>query len=44
MSNINAAIGREERIRTSDLGVPNAALYQTEPLPDFIVKGKVICK
>ena len=27
--------GREERIRTSDPSVPNAVLYQTEPLPDF---------
>ncbi len=28
--------GREERIRTSDPSVPNAVLYQTEPLPDTI--------
>ncbi len=27
--------GREERIRTSDPSVPNAVLYQTEPLPDL---------
>ena len=27
-------IGRGERIRTSDLSVPNAALYQAEPRPD----------
>ena len=27
-------IGRGERIRTSDLCVPNAALYQAEPRPD----------
>src|SRR6056297_3331914 len=26
--------GRDERIRTSGLRVPNAALYQTEPHPD----------
>ncbi len=26
--------GREERIRTSDPSVPNAVLYQTEPLPE----------
>src|SRR5262249_21262085 len=26
--------GRGERIRTSDLSVPNRALYQTEPRPD----------
>ena len=26
--------GRGERIRTSDLSVPNAALYQAEPRPD----------
>gem|GEM_PF-2580417 len=30
-------VGREERIRTSDPSVPNAVLYQTEPLPEFIV-------
>ena len=29
--------GREERIRTSDPSVPNAVLYQAEPLPDFAV-------
>ncbi len=27
--------GRGERIRTSDLSVPNAALYQAEPRPDY---------
>ena len=27
-------IGRGERIRTSDLTVPNRALYQAEPRPD----------
>ncbi len=27
-------IGRGERIRTSDLSVPNRALYQAEPRPD----------
>ena len=27
--------GREERILTSDPSVPNAVLYQTEPLPDI---------
>ena len=26
--------GRGERIRTSDLSVPNRALYQAEPRPD----------
>ena len=26
--------GRGERIRTSDLTVPNRALYQAEPRPD----------
>ncbi len=26
--------GRGERIRTSGLSVPNAALYQAEPRPD----------
>jgi hypothetical protein len=30
-----AYCGREERIRTSDPSVPNAVLYQTEPLPDI---------
>ena len=28
-------IGRGERIRTSDLTVPNRALYQAEPRPDM---------
>jgi hypothetical protein len=28
--------GRGERIRTSDLSVPNAALYQAEPRPDKV--------
>ncbi len=28
------SIGRGERIRTSDLTVPNRALYQAEPRPD----------
>jgi hypothetical protein len=27
-------VGRGERIRTSDLLVPNQALYQAEPRPD----------
>ena len=27
-------IGRGEKIRTSDLSVPNRALYQAEPRPD----------
>ena len=31
--------GRGERIRTSDLSVPNAALYQAEPRPDWIGAG-----
>src|SRR4051812_3927438 len=31
--------GRGERIRTSDLSVPNAALYQAEPRPDRWVFG-----
>ena len=30
-------IGRGERIRTSDLSVPNRALYQAEPRPDKYV-------
>ncbi len=29
-------IGRDERIRTSDLVVPNDALYQAEPHPDDV--------
>ena len=29
-------IGRGERIRTSDLTVPNRALYQAEPRPDMV--------
>jgi hypothetical protein len=28
--------GRGERIRTSDLSVPNRALYQAEPRPDEV--------
>ena len=32
-------IGRGERIRTSDLCVPNAALYQAEPRPDRAYAG-----
>ena len=28
--------GRGERIRTSDLTVPNRALYQAEPRPDKV--------
>ena len=28
-------VGRGERIRTSDLTVPNRALYQAEPRPDI---------
>ena len=28
--------GRGERIRTSDLTVPNRALYQAEPRPDEV--------
>ncbi len=31
-------IGRGERIRTSDLTVPNRALYQAEPRPDSKLK------
>ena len=31
--------GRGERIRTSDLSVPNAALYQAEPRPVIIGAG-----
>ena len=31
--------GRGERIRTSDLTVPNRALYQAEPRPDKGTKG-----
>ena len=30
--------GRGERIRTSDLTVPNRALYQAEPRPEFSVR------
>jgi hypothetical protein len=30
-----AFVGRGERIRTSDLSVPNAALYQAEPRPEY---------
>ena len=29
--------GRGERIRTSDLTVPNRALYQAEPRPDEVL-------
>ncbi len=29
---------RDDWIRTSDLCVPNAALYQAEPRPDLIVQ------
>ncbi len=32
-------IGRGERIRTSDLTVPNRALYQAEPRPDNQLKA-----
>ena len=32
---------RGERIRTSDLCVPNAALYQTEPLPEKSEAGNI---
>ncbi len=32
-------IGRGERIRTSDLTVPNRALYQAEPRPDRKLKA-----
>jgi hypothetical protein len=32
-------IGRGERIRTSDLTVPNRALYQAEPRPDNKLKA-----
>ena len=31
--------GRGERIRTSDLTVPNRALYQAEPRPDNQLKA-----
>ena len=34
LSEIN---GRGERIRTSDLTVPNRALYQAEPRPECLV-------
>jgi hypothetical protein len=30
-------IGRGERIRTSDLTVPNRALYQAEPRPECLL-------
>ena len=33
-SQVLAIIGREERIRTSGPGAPNAVLYQAELLPD----------
>ncbi len=35
-------IGRGERIRTSDLTVPNRALYQAEPRPDISPKCLLI--
>ena len=37
--------GRGERIRTSDLSVPNRALYQAEPRPDELNRmiGKQRC-
>ena len=35
------SFGRGERIRTSDLSVPNAALYQAEPRPDKDLVPKV---
>ena len=34
-------IGRGERIRTSDLTVPNRALYQAEPRPDILCQRPV---
>ena len=37
---------RGDRIRTCDLGVPNAALYQAEPRPDEeydIIKDRCMC-
>ncbi len=34
-SQVIERIGRGERIRTSGLLVPNQALYQAEPRPDF---------
>ena len=35
-------VGRGERIRTSDLTVPNRALYQAEPRPDIFADQKVV--
>ena len=38
-------IGRGERIRTSDLTVPNRALYQAEPRPDLcgMIGNVILC-
>ncbi len=33
-------IGRGERIRTSDLTVPNRALYQAEPRPEMLADNR----
>lgn len=44
---IKVAIGRGERIRTSDTCVPNAVLYQAELHPEFCIfdlKISVNCK
>ena len=35
--------GRGERIRTSDLTVPNRALYQAEPRPDTVASFRRWC-
>jgi hypothetical protein len=34
--------GRDDWIRTSDLCVPNAALYQTEPHPEADIEGYLL--
>jgi hypothetical protein len=34
-------VGRGERIRTSDLTVPNRALYQAEPRPDVFYRRSI---
>ena len=36
--------GRGDKIRTCDLCVPNAALYQTEPRDDFVNANRVNIK
>ena len=38
------AKNRGERIRTSDLSVPNRALYQAEPRPDNHLNLVILCE